>query len=291
MPAFDKLQKAAFERIEFPAVSSNCRGGIRDHVHTYPHSPGGAPEKLGRKLYEVQIVGVFHDTFPKWPGLYPDKLNALVSYFEEQTTGDLVIPTVGTIKAYAVDWSRDMDSRQRSGERLTVTFREDQSSSFLLDALVFSALDSIDTALADVVLKAPAFPKPGLLDGIRDAANSVLAIKDQANLYGNLLESKILALENLVSEADGLIQVPDAENVALIEALRRLWDSADTLLQDLHAKGEKLITHQVGVTASVGQIAATLYGDASRGGEILALNPIDDAYAVPAGTILKVYAP
>ena len=40
---------------------------------------------------------------------------------------------------------------------------------------------------------------------------------------------------------------------------------------------------------SVGAIAGNLYGDASRGGEILSLNAITDPYAVKAGTRLQVY--
>jgi prophage DNA circulation protein len=41
---------------------------------------------------------------------------------------------------------------------------------------------------------------------------------------------------------------------------------------------------------AVGSIASSLFDDASRGYEIMSLNPIDDPLAVRAGAVLKVYS-
>jgi len=57
--AFENLRKTAFDGIEFPIESIKVKGGLRFHVHEYPHVPGGDAEKLGRRLYEIEIVGNF----------------------------------------------------------------------------------------------------------------------------------------------------------------------------------------------------------------------------------------
>jgi prophage DNA circulation protein len=37
MTAFQNLSKASFDGIAFPVATYEVSGGIRDHVHQYPH--------------------------------------------------------------------------------------------------------------------------------------------------------------------------------------------------------------------------------------------------------------
>ena len=147
--AFDTLQRASFQGIEFPITSMTLKGGIRDHIHEYPHAAGGAPEKLGRKLYEVSMQANFQSTFRAYPRLWPSALSKLRKIFEQQTTGDLVIPTIGTIQAYARNWTQQMEAKIRSGETATFEFVEDQGSEDLA-AGINDVTDSLQTRFGTI---------------------------------------------------------------------------------------------------------------------------------------------
>ena len=56
MPApFDLLKAMSFNGVAFPYKSYRVKGAFRKHIHEFPHIAGGAPEKLGRSLYEVSV--------------------------------------------------------------------------------------------------------------------------------------------------------------------------------------------------------------------------------------------
>ncbi len=100
MAAFDALLRASFLDYPFPVQDIDVKGGLRDHVHEYPHAPGGAPEKLGRKLYEFTFTCPFLTGLRGYPKLWPETLATLRIFFEGQNTGDLVVPTIGTINTF-----------------------------------------------------------------------------------------------------------------------------------------------------------------------------------------------
>jgi prophage DNA circulation protein len=284
------LPRASFQALEFPVVSVRVRGGIRDHLHEFPHLPAAANEKLGRKPYEIEMVADFQTTFAKWPGLWPKRLADLRDLFEAEASDWLVIPSIGKMWCYCRDWDQDMDAKVLSGERATFKFVEDSQDQFAIQDLVKVNVQSLPSNGARFALLASGLsPKPSIFDDVLDAVNSVMAVVDQANAYGGLVESKILALSALCKEADQRIELQSPSNHAILDALHDLWSSANTLLTDTQQTGGKLVPFRVPVTMSVSDIAALVYKDASRAVEILNLNPIDDAFAIPGGTMLKIY--
>jgi len=284
------LPRAGFQGLEFPVEKVAVRGGIRFHVHEYPHSPGGALEKLGRKPYEITMVANFQTTFRKWPGLWPKRLNDLSDLFEAETSDYLVIPAIGKMWCCCTDWDREMVAKILSGETTTFKFIEDSQDQFALQQLVQVNVESLPTnAQRFDTLTSALSPRPSIFDQVLDAVNSVMAVIDQANVYGGLVESKILALANLCREADQRIELQSASNHAILDALHDLWSSAQKMMGDTMRTGGKLIKFRVPTKMSVSDVADFIYKDASRAVEILTLNPIDDAFAIPAGTILKIY--
>lgn len=284
------LPRASFQALEFPVVSVRVRGGIRDHLHEFPHLPAAANEKLGRKPYEIEMVADFQTTFAKWPGLWPKRLADLRDLFEAEASDWLMIPSIGKMWCYCRDWDQDMDAKVLSGERATFKFIEDSQDQFAVQDLVKVNVQSLPSNGERFKLLASALsPKPSIFDDVLDAVNSVMAVFDQANAYGGLVESKILALSALCNEADQRIELQDASNHQILDALRDLWSSANTLLTDTQQTGGKLVPFRVPTTMSVADVAVLVYKDASRAVEILNLNPIDDAFAIPAGTLLKIY--
>lgn len=298
MAVFDQLQPASFGGLKFPVREVRISGSLRDHVHEFPHAPGGAPEKLGRGLYRISMTAAFlgkdatlAPAYRKWNPLWPNTLRALREYYENGDTQDLHIPTIGTIQAYIKDWGQTMTNSNRSGEVGDFLFVEDQESAFLVNNL----LEVRATSLAD---KADAWnvqikgvdDSTGLFDAITEAANSVLAIKDQIDLYGALVESKILGLTGLLREADEQVRsLNDPTNYQVLDALHELWDSALKLHKDLQERGAQLRNYVTPMLMPLSKAAAAIYGDSARTSELLQLNALEDPFAVPPGTTLRYY--
>ena len=294
--AFDSLLPASFNGTSFPVQKISVTGGLRNHVHEYPHQPGGSPEKLGRKLYVFKVSAVFANTFPKYlsPPLWPDRLRTLVGLFEAETTAYLTIPTVGTIKAFATDWDREMSWENLSGEATEITFLEDVSDVVDIDGLFTVATASLQSQAA-LLAKVPIIRNDdngdarGLFDKIHDAVNSVLAIKDTADVYSAMLTSKIEAVVSLCNQADALLAMNDPANTQAIDALHDVWASALKLAQDVTETGSTIATYATPRLMSVAEISAAIFGDASHAVDILQMNPFEDALAVPKATLVKYF--
>ena len=293
MAAFDDLKRMSFAAIAFPVKSVRIAGGIRDHVHEYPHSPGGAPEKLGRKLYEISVQAMFLQNLvdPAWANLWPVGLAKLRRLWEDQVTADLHIPTIGTIKAYAVDWTQDMDARIRSGEMVDLKFREDQSSAFLIEQLIKVSPSSLVDKLALFTTEAETMdPYPSIFDGIEDTANAILSFGDQFELAGNLIEAKILGLVHLLRAADAQVRsLNDPVNHRILDALHELWLAAVTLHEDVQKRGAQIRSYTTPFRTTVADVTRAIFGDGSKASEILQLNAIEDPFDIPAGQVLRYY--
>lgn len=284
------LPPASFAGIRLPVESLRINGGLRDHVHEYPHTPGGAPEKLGRKLYEIQIGCSFQSVFKGWDRLWPDQLNQLRVIFDNQETHPLVLPSIGTIQAYATSWDQEFTARMISGEKANFSFREDQSDAFLVDKLVRSKAQSIPSKASTLELEAEAIGQRDLFQQILDAAGRVQAVLDQGEAYGSILEARINAVTSLCQQADDTFSLLNkAENHRVLEALKELWGSAVELAEDILGKSSKLIRWTVPRDMSVMDVSVAFYGTADNSMQILQLNPIEDAFRIPAGTVLKLY--
>lgn len=289
MPIFDNLQQASFAGYKFPVSEVEVTGSLRDHVHEYPHAHGGAPEKMGRRLYTVKMVGIFESRFKKYPNLWPMTLNYLRMTFEQGNTEPLVIPTIGTIQAYCRNWSQQQTSKSRSGETASFEFVEDQGSDALVEGvLTGSALVEVFGTYNAAMLKAE-FAKEadiGVFDAVSNAVNAVLAVGDTIDAVGNLVSAKFLALSDMCASADATLTAQDPRNHPLTEALKNIWDTARNEQQDRSA-ALRLGTYVTPYTTALSNIATSIYGDASRTVELMQLNPIDDVFKVRAGTKVK----
>lgn len=292
MTVFDSLQRASFDGVEFPIEEVSLKGGIRDHVHEYPHRDGGKTEKLGRRLYVVRFMTRFEANLPGYPNLWPTSLRTLREKFEAKTIGQLVIPTVGVMNAYCFDWEQVARMEESlSGERVPLVFREEQQDD--LDAIAAFVNEGAQTGMAAQIATvdeedaANPVIQPDLLTSLDNAVQSVLAIRDQADIYGSQLESKLLLVANTCSDIDRSLTDPTASRV--IDALHNLWDSALTALKDLQNQKSDLQTFTVPVLMSILEVSTKLYGDTSHQMELLQMNPIDDAFAIPANTPIRYY--
>jgi hypothetical protein len=314
MPIFDKLPRASFAGLEFPIEELRIEGEIRDHAHEYPHAPGGAPEKLGRRLYVFHFRAKFHATFRAYPGLYPGTWNRLRNKFEAETTDDLVVPLLGTVKAYAKTWTEVGSARSRSGVSVDMTFREDLQDAFTANALLVTADTGLQAAQTQLSIQKQIFagtpanqimlgpPPPialddltktpvlGLLDRIDDAINNVLAIQDQIEIANMVADAKVTRLLTLCEELDHLDPLATPRNDPLRDALHDVWGAANDRRRDIARRQEHIFVFATTLPRmSVTDVAYAIYGDSSRAMQILQLNHLPDPFNIPLGTPLRLY--
>lgn len=293
----ETFQSASFAGLKFPCSRVRMRGGLRHHVHVFPHSPGGDPEKMARQLYTVEMTCFFHelpqtDFEEEYPTLYPTQLVLLQKLFEQGKTDNLVIPNVGTMKAFATDWDRDFDfAKAMSGESTVFTFLEDQEKATLFENDFEFGANTMGAKVHSIVALwgTPNRPPPSIFQTINDAVTAVLAVEGVADASSKLLEAKVRAVADLCSQADRLTEMQDPLNHAALRALKDLWLTASKLADDILQKQDVIATWRVPKVMAVTQVASAIYGDAERAMEILQLNPIEDAFAIPAGTLVRYY--
>jgi len=290
MSLFDTFKPLSFAGIKIPYKSYRVKGAYRKHVHEFPHSPGGAPEKLGRSLYEVTVTVNFDGSIntPTYKQLLTD-LGVLRGLWEDGVTDALFIPHIGAFKAFADDWTEDVHNTDRSGVMTEIKFCEDQASAYLVLASLIVDSTTLKDAANNFQVKSEPFQQD-LFAAINDLAIQISAITDQSNLYGALLAAKIDGLTAMIQHVHG--QVKDLalpQNWELREALQRLFLEAIAIKNDIAQKGDLLRTFTVPLPMSVGQVAAAVYGDFSRGGEIMQLNVLPDPLRIEAGTAVRYY--
>jgi hypothetical protein len=110
-------------------------------------------------------------------------------------------------------------------------------------------------------------------------------------LYGDRLGAALTNTINLCAQADRLATMQDARAWPVVGLVQQLWAAAIRSQQDLGAQSAKLSVYVVPFTQSMLQLSMTLYGDATHVSDLLALNAVDDATAVRAGTNLKFFPP
>jgi len=295
---FDGLKPFSFDGIEFPYKSYRIQGGIRKHEFNYPHQPGGETEKLGRKLYEIHVTSNFTAGLTKkYPNLWFDLKN-LRDRFANQDTAAINIPHIGEIQAFADQWEESVNARDRSTIEVNMTFTEDLDEAFALRNTVIvnssnTMADKLDTFNAEVLRQQLLLENNTLniFSLINDTCSSVLAIKDQLDLYGSLIVSKIESATAIIKDADQQVnELNNPDFWPLLDALHDLWDSSIQLHKDILSENKPLKTFTLPIRMTVAQASSAIFGgDSSRSVELMKLNPIEDPLSIPAGFKLNYY--
>jgi prophage DNA circulation protein len=289
MPAFDSAQRASFNGIAFPVKTISIKGKYRHADHEYLRVPGAVIEKLERSVYSIEMQAVFDTNIRGYGQLWPNGVQALRALYEAGTTGPLVVPTIGTLPAFQPDWDQNIEiAKVRSGETIKLSFKEDQTQKFLQLALVQTQQQSLATTTGNLAtVLASLNPPPedqSLFDGIVSSANSILAIKDQADLYGGLLSVKLQTLTSLFDQADKQLEsLKDPANFEALDAFLEMWNAAVRMATNLADSPRGPRSYTTPRQMSVSDIATAIYGSSERAPEIMMNNRFSDPFAVPAG--------
>jgi prophage DNA circulation protein len=330
MTAFQQLAKASFDGIAFPIKSCDVSGGIRDHIHEYPHTPGGATEKLGRKLYRVRMSGLFDVRVSGYGNnLWPGDLSDLRDRFEDQVTSTLHIPTIGDIEAYCVTWSQRAAPEQQSGETTEFEFVEDQAQAFLVNGLVQVTSTTLRTAgeqfdqefaplLAGGTVSATAptrivAPPAGTTPRAKTFAVSYTQLRqrdvDALNQVRQAYQKALTIAEQPDRYADQVLRAADAlvttcaqtyEKVRILKnplmhsrarAFKRLWASATELRKGVAGQTARILVYRAQTDTTIGAVSRAIYGDSSYAAQIMQLNAIPDPFMIRKETLLRYYDP
>lgn len=289
MGVLDKLETWRFGPVYLIVESASVRLSVRRHEHIYPHSPGAQGEKLGRGLYQIQVSGKFDEGAASLPR-YASTMRQMGTFrgmTEQEQSHDLIIPWIGKILAQCTDFEIHEKNTVRSGLTFSATFVEDMHNNFIIAKFVTVnrlPLEQAVTNLKDAKFKADIFSK------IVEAVGFVLGIKDQVELYTALVKSKLDYLEGLLKLADSTAkELLDPGNLTGINAFFELWEALRNFSNDIAEKGLEFSYYSVPMQMSIQDVAVKVYGSSSNCGDLLGLNVIEDAMAIPAGTRIRYY--
>lgn len=291
-----QLVQLSFAGIAFPYKEITMDGEMRHHVHEYPHSPGGLPEKLGRKLYAFDITVPFHGNLipPQYKGLWPENLAMLVSKFELGMTEDLVIPQIGApIRAFCTNWKRVLKSTNTVGETVTLKFLEDDEDRRLPNNITKVKLDKLTPLKSELEVDAGNSLLGSLsrsIDSILRLVDGVLAYRDLFDAYSTLMLDK---LESVISMIHSVIEtsqyIANPENWAVTDRLHELWRACLDLRDDLAAKNIVIKTYVVPAAMTLAQVAWAIYKQTGRSSDLMQLNVIDDPLEIRRGAVIRFY--
>jgi hypothetical protein len=294
---FDGLKPFSFGGIEFPYKTYRVQGGIRKHEFNFPHTPGGVTEKLGRKLYEIHVTSNFTAGLTKrYPNLWAD-LAKLRKTFANQDTDIIGIPHIGPMAAFADTWTESVTGRDRSTIEVDMTFTEDMAEGFTASRLLdFSGSatmsDKLDTFNAEALRNELLLDKntQNIFSAVNSVCSSILSVKDQLDLYGSLIVSKIDSATAIIRDADQQVrELNNPDFWPLLDSLHGLWFSTIQLQQDIQQSGAVIKTFTVPIRMTIAQASAAIFGDNSKAVDLMTLNPLDDPFSIPAGFQLNYY--
>lgn len=287
------LLDSGFDGIRFPILSIRVRGGMRNHEHVYPHSPGAAVEKLGRDLYQIEVTPCFQaDMIPlAYADLWPAKLAELRGKFEAGKTADLILPTIGKIRAMCTSWEQEFTpAKSISGESVSWKFIEDSESARLLSSTLKKTVGLRAKLNTFKVEGLKLNPKPSLWDMIAQSVDSVLSYKGQIELYSSLVESKLQSALSMFNQVtDQANALSDPRNALGLIALQELWQETLKFYKDQQSRGAEFHWKRTNRDMDIGQVSIWLYGDSTHSSDLLSINAFTDPYAIPSGTNVRYY--
>ena len=290
MSAISQLKQASFDGIAFPYTTCDFALMPRYHAHVYIHTDGGELEKLGLALRKITFRIPAHDTLqPPFRNFYSQVLPKLWAKWAALLTAPLVVPSIGTIQAMAIDPKRSIGALT-SGEPVEVSFLEDSKTLATFDAVFTPSVNTLPTQVRGIVRAAPPEVPQSLLDRLLAAVSAVMGLVAQGETYARQWTAKISEVINLCETLYRLPVLALPSSFACLDLLLDLHFAAIRMREEAQHRSRPVLVWP-SVTPSrlaAGQIAAWIYGDTGRVGELLALNDWDPLN-VPAGSTVRYF--
>ena len=296
----------ALPAVAFAIVSIRETGGQRLVKQERPHRSGAKVDTTGVAPRVWAITAVFNNTLQE-PGLevnpepaYPNTLRRLLEAFEVTETGDLVLPTVGKVRARIGDYDRSEVTEARDEGVLNFTFHEDNEEALDRAKLMPPSVRASSIVLAEqTVFSAQA--NGSWSDNLAGFFESVEALQEQMLAPGRAANEVAATVSANQRRARRIIETDQATaRQVATDAFQPRGSGAERLMRrmiGLQAQAvdernssrpkAKAFTVDVAFT-SIYEIAARLEQDAE---ELLALNDslISDPFTIPKGQTVRVF--
>ncbi len=281
------LAVCAFGDIQFPAMDISTAYGHDSARHQGYGQRGSDIETTGPKAKVVRLRAVLKNGLRGWtgPALFPDQYALLTRALESTPEGFLTHPTRGLMTVHFDEAEEVINTRERRGLELTLSFTEQRGESDLLD---FSPTSTApDAAMQSAAAEVDALAPSGAVSfgAVVDDTLGYLDAAPRSYLDATArLEGIVSGVRSALVAGDALTSSVHGYRVALNDLL------AATLAYRSRyaAPGQRTVV--VPVEMSLARVAALpeVFGEPRRAAELLRSNAIMDPSRIPAGTRLTV---
>jgi prophage DNA circulation protein len=289
----------------FPVEAISESGGNRIVPRERPYRDGAKLDDVGSSPVCWSFTCLFTNTIQEGnktsKPLYPNVLNEMIRSFSNHETGDLVVPTIGKVRARAKTYRRDESYDVRDSAKVTFEFEQDNEDK--VDATAFK----LPTVRATVVLQAEtatfsaesdAAFDPTLadlnefaagLEAIASFPSDTLGdIDQQAGAVAAAAERVLNAFtsksNNPKEKARAMLSDPDGSITQ--RKLVQLQDTSWRARAEIRANTPPIVRQVFEVPMTIFDVAARLGQDTTK---LLALNAGLDPLFIPPGTVVKVF--
>jgi len=295
--------------IKFPVQRLEERGGNRIVKHKRVYRDGARCDDMGSEPKGWTFTCAFFNSPDKQePGLdlaqYPDNVNKLLATFDTHETGDLTIPTRGTVRARAESYTRVESNELRDACVCTLTWvadNEDDGSQAAFTAPSAAAVIG-ETAEEAVGAAADLGALSEDLTSLSEFASSLEALAAAPAEFVADMEAQAYAMESAVSRIETAFASAAGQVAAEVKTLltdpaasmagRRLRKAADQAAslttEKVGLSTNRVITRTWARTMSIFEVAIEVNQDA---GALMGLNTsLPDMLSIAPGTPVRMYA-
>ena len=295
---FSTLQEGSFDGIVMPVQAVRLATGSAKAFHAYPFRPGVDIEYTGREpvsgtLAIVYVNGL--DDTGATNDLWPGAMELLRNRVQEQKSGPLVIPTLGTLPFAAIDIDESYTVDFVDGTLVQVKFVEDSSDQFT-NLTIKSARSKLSASAsnADAAIAGTGIPTPNekasdgsSLVSFSAWVNNALGQIDQ---FGDNIAAPIRQLTRIAQSVDDILSTVESlrsvQNWEIASALRDLQATCLAAAEEV-SRAQDLKTYTTRVPTNIVTVATATKNSVE---EILSLNDIAYPNDIDADETLLVFA-
>lgn len=291
--------------LRFPVVTITETGSNRIVERNRPYRDGAKLDDVGSAATKWQVEAIFENSMmdgepdlDQSTPLYPDVINALIESFRTHSTGDLVLPTRGKIRARAESYSRTESNSERDYAKITLTFCEDNEDN--VDAQKFkqrqvNASARSLTSTTEFDAQSEGAWSMSLFD-LKEFGSELEAF---ANLPGDTrrdLDTQVGIVTSTVASVlrtsvkafreNGYDALQDPESSRTQRKLEETQDLAGRSRAQARAGRPRLVPYRVDQGTDIFTIATQLGQDSM---DLMDVNPTIDPSWIPAGTVIRVF--
>lgn len=295
MPSNDDLGRtltaASYEGIAFPVVAASAEEGWDGAEHMALGRRGADCEPTGYQPIRGTLRAAFLTDVSEYRDLYPRVYRELVQKIRTTPIGRLTHPYLGTFRAWMKLLRHDFDVDARNGCYVDMTFTEHNGEASILSTDADAT--PIDSASAVASRATAADAAMSATGSTRYAptfatVTAQLAYLETATRSYTQIATAVRTLLALIATNMTLTDFAGVSGHAAIMALESLRASVLALEARYLGALARIATYTTPTAMALWQIAVAVYGDASKGAQIHAVNSIPDPTMIRAGTVLRI---